>query len=153
MVQKAMPQDQAPALDMVGSNIGSANKYVVMKKIIILFLLALNIQAFSQDALYYTPVKKYSPRDTAAIDQSVVIKYNLGKYFKERQTAWSFTASSVMLSGIGVVFMQSESDISKYLFIGAAISGFTSTVLFYDSEKWLNRASLGIYPGGLRITF
>lgn len=124
-----------------------------MKRIIIFFLLAVNIQAFSQDDLYYSPAKRSIQRDTAAIDQNIAIRYNLGKYYKERQTAWAFTASSVMLSGIGVVFMQNESGISKYLFIGAAISGVTSTVLFYDSEKWLSRASLGIYPGGLRITF
>lgn len=125
-----------------------------MKSILMLLILCLlHFNCIAQDDLYYTPAKKALQGDTTSIDQSVVIKYNLGKYYKERQVAWAFYGSSILLSGVGMIFLDQELEASKYFFIASAASAIISTTIFFDSDKWLNKAYLGVYPTGLRITF
>ncbi|HUU99466.1 MAG TPA: hypothetical protein VMW32_00750 [Bacteroidales bacterium] len=124
-----------------------------MKKIILLFLLTtIMMPCIAQDDLYYIPKKQ--KLDTLTYSSEISsLRYNIRKYHNERQIAWTLAGTGALISGLGVATTEYSPEMSKYLFLISAISGTASVIVFFDSDKWLKRASMGIYPGGIRIKF
>jgi hypothetical protein len=118
--------------------------------LLVLFLTMCNISA--QDDLYFSP--KSQRRDTLSYSTEIsALRYNIGKYHKERQIAWTFAGTAALFSGIGIATTDYSTELAKYMFIASAISSTASIIVFFDSDKWLKKASLGVYPGGVRIKF
>jgi len=118
--------------------------------VVIIFLLAQS-PSLAQDDLYYGKPKQ---SDSVVVMQDLqYVQYCLGKYYKERQSAFMLLGLSIVMSSGAVIASNQNPDLADKIFIGSAISGLTSIIIFYDSEKWLKRGSVTISASGIKVTF
>jgi hypothetical protein len=123
-----------------------------MKTITLLMFLAVCNILSAQDDLYSTQWRKKTNVDSIVLNTNTqIIQYNLGRYYKERQTAIGFAMGSVLISSLSL--FDSESKYAQYFLIASGVTGIISTFTFIHAERWLKRASISISPGGVKINF
>jgi len=107
-----------------------------------------------QDDLYYSPQMKAAKKDALKpITDIQVIQSNLKKYYNERQIAFALCAIGFLGAGIGTAMIKENEKTAGSAYIFSGLFTFSSMVVFYDSEKWLKRASVSISPTSLKINF
>lgn len=130
------------------------------KAILSSILILLSFSIFSQkqekreDDLYYSPKKRIIKQNASEFTTDIqIVQHNLGKYYSERQTAYGFSLGAVVASGFAIATINNNNKTSNYALIVSGVFSITSAIIFYDSEKWLKRASISISPTSLKINF
>lgn len=130
------------------------------KAIISSILILLSFSIYSQkhekreDDLYYSPKKRIIKQDASEFTTDIqIVQYNLGKYYSERQAAYGFSLGAVVASGFAIATINSNNKTSNYALIVSGVFLITGAIIFYDSEKWLKRASISISLTSLKINF
>lgn len=93
-------------------------------------------------------------KDTISFKSDIQkVQYCLGNYYNQRQTGFiiAVIGSSVALTS-QLALNNSPQAKKTGTIIGGAVA-IIGTIIIFDSDKWMKRASISISPTSIKITF